>query len=234
MVNKIFACGVIALASTLICSCSIFSQKPSPEEWKLNSLTQINGHSSTQLGQPKLVTSLYGTAVSFDGDGDRLLVDANPLLDAQEFTVEIIFKAQDAYPNNQEPRLFHVESADNSNRRLTIELRLNEYKQWYLDAFIKSEKSQLTLIDSTKVHRVGEWAHAAVTFKNHDFISYVNGVAELSGRVEYLPIPSNAKTSIGARMNQIHWFNGEILQVRISKEALRPQQFVLLSKLKSK
>jgi hypothetical protein len=133
------------------------------------------------------------------------------------------------FPNNQEPRIFHIESPDIPNRRVTIELRLNDKHQWYLDAFIKSDNSQLTLIDPTKVHVINEWAHAAITYKKGEFTSYVNGEKEITGAVEYLPIPKNAKTSIGSRMNQIHWFNGEILQVRVTKRALQPGSFMLLS-----
>ncbi|HOY23378.1 MAG TPA: LamG domain-containing protein, partial [Cellvibrio sp.] len=184
------------------------SKKLQSEIWKFDSLTNINGYTVEQMGQPKVVSTPLGKAVSFDGDGDRLLVNANPLGDATEFTIEIMFKPNDGFPKNHEPRIFHIESTDNPARRITIELRLNDKKQWYFDAFIKSEKSQFTLIDPTKVHPVGEWAHAAMTYKDRQFVSYVNGKKELSGEVDYLTIPANAKTSVGARMNQIHWFNG--------------------------
>jgi hypothetical protein len=175
-----------------------------------------------------VVETRLGTAVHFDGDGDRLLVDTNPLGDATEFTIEIIFNPADAYPDNLEPRFFHIESPDNPNRRVTIELRLNDKKQWYLDAYIKSEQSQFTLIDPAKVHPVGEWAHAAITYKEREFVSYINGKRELTGQVDYLPIASDAKASIGARMNQVHWFKGEILQVKISPRVLAPTEFLAL------
>lgn len=197
-------------------------------QWDINSLNKIGGASVEVLGNPQVVSTIQGTAVRFDGDGDRLLVNANPLGDATEFTIEIIFNPADVYPNNVEPRFFHIESADNPNRRVTIELRLNDKKQWYLDAYIKSEKSQFTLIDPTKVHPMGEWTHAAITYKNREFVSYVNGKKELVGQVDYLPIANTAKTSIGARMNQVHWFNGDILQARISRRILSPAEFLTL------
>jgi hypothetical protein len=31
-------------------------------------------------------------------------------------------------------------------------------------------------------------------------------------------------------MNQIHWFNGAVAQVRVSKKALSPKEFSLLKK----
>ena len=202
-----------------------------PEHWAITSFDTIGDAPVLVEGNPQLVDSLVGRAVSFDGDGDRLLVDKNPLHDATEFTIEIMFNPADAYPNNVEPRFFHIESPDNPNRRITVELRLNDKKQWYLDAYIKSEKSQYTLIDATKVHPVGQWAHAAITYQNGEFISYVNGQQELVGQVDYLPIAMNAKTSIGARMNQVHWFNGKIAWVRVSKKVLAPGEFLLLKNL---
>jgi len=194
--------------------------------WNINSLNKIGGASAKVQGNPQVVNTIQGAAVRFDGDGDRLLVDANPLGNVTEFTIEIIFNPTDAYPNNLEPRFFHIESPDNPNRRVTIELRLNDKKQWYLDAYIKSEKSQITLIDPTKVHPVGKWAHAAITYKNREFVSYVNGEKELVGEVDYLPIAGNAKASIGARMNQVHWFKGDIAQVRISPRVLSAAEFL--------
>ncbi|MCE3252291.1 MAG: LamG protein [Cellvibrio sp.] len=196
--------------------------------WNIDSLTTIGGVPAKMSGDPGVVETRLGTAVHFDGDGDRLLVDTNPLGDATEFTIEIIFNPADAYPDNLEPRFFHIESPDNPNRRVTIELRLNDKKQWYLDAYIKSEQSQFTLIDPAKVHPVGEWAHAAITYKEREFVSYVNGKRELTGQVDYLPIASDAKASIGARMNQVHWFKGEILQVKISPRVLAPTEFLAL------
>lgn len=224
---------LFVLAGLFGCSQTIFCHKPDhpTQRWAVNSLTEIGGAPVEVLGNPQLVESGHaklGKVVSFDGDGDRLLVDANPLAGASEFTVEIVFKANDVFPANQEPRFFHIEAADNPNRRLTIELRLNDNKQWYLDAYIKSELSQFTLIDPTKVHRLGEWYHAAVTYKSREFLSYVNGQQELRGEVDYQPIAAQGKTSIGSRMNQIHWFNGAIAQVAITPKKLAPAEFVLL------
>ncbi len=220
-----------AFFAACLSGCANQTAKSHSEIWRFDALTSINSHGVEIMGQPRVVSSPFGKVVSFDGDGDRLLVNTNPLGDATEFTVELIFKANDAFPNNSEPRVFHLESPDNPARRITIELRLNDKKQWYFDAFIKSEKSQFTLIDPTKVHPVGEWVHAAITYKDREFISYVNGKRELRGEVDYLSIPANARASVGARMNQIHWFNGEVLQVRVTKAVLQPSQFLLLGKL---
>jgi len=199
--------------------------------WRMDSLTEIGGFSAASVGDPQIINSAYGKAVVFDGEGDRILVDNNPLGDADEFTIEIIFKPNGVFPNNWEPRFFHIEAPDNPNRRITIELRLNDSNEWYLDTYIKSELSQHTLIDETLVHPVNQWAHAAITYKNRQFSAYVNGERELSAEVDYLPITANGQTSIGARMNQVHWFNGAILLVRITPWVLQPKEFLLLDKI---
>lgn len=230
----LLSCLVLLISSTLMsCASNRLEQSSAAPAststlWKIDSLESIGGAKATVSGDPQVVESTLGNVVRFDGDGDRLLVDANPLENAQEFTIEIVFNPADVFPNNWEPRFFHIEAEDNPNRRLTIELRLNDKKQWYLDAYIKSENSQFTLIDPTLVHPVGKWAHAAVTYQQGDFISYVNGVRELSGRVEYLPIAAHAKTSVGARMNQVHWFKGDIAWVKITPRVLMPSEFTLL------
>jgi hypothetical protein len=199
--------------------------------WSVDALKSIGGHETTALGSPRVVETPYGKAVAFDGDGDRLLVNNNPLAGASEFTIEVIFRPNDVFPNNREPRFLHIEAPDNTDRRVTIELRLNDKQQWYLDSYIKSEKSQAVLIDETLVHPVNEWAHAAVTYKDRQFTAYVNGKKELVAEVEYLPIADHAATSIGARMNQVHWFNGDILQVRVTPKLLAPAEFLTVDKL---
>lgn len=222
----IFSCLVFLVACTA--SNTRNTTETSSMLWELDSVSMIGDKKLALLGNPQVVKSTLGNVVRFDGDGDRLLVNANPLGDAQAFTIEIVFNPADAYPNNVEPRFFHIEAEDNPNRRLTIELRLNDKKQWYLDAYIKSETSQFTLIDSSLVHPVEQWAHAAVTYQQGEFVSYVNGVKELTGQVEYLPIAAHGKTSIGARMNQVHWYKGDVAWVKITPRVLMPQEFTLL------
>lgn len=232
------ACGYGSLLLVLVLSgCTHYAvsndlvagtqQPKNPDSilWTLDSLTRVGGFSATAEGEPQLTKTPWGSAVYFDGDGDRLLVDGNPLGDAQAFTIEIIFNPDDAHPKNSEPRFFHIEAPGNPDRRITIELRLNDQQQWYLDAYIKSEKSQFTLIDPALVHPVGQWAHAAITFQERKFTSYVNGKKELEAEVDYLPIGEQGKASIGARMNRVHWFKGAILAVRITPSVLSAEEF---------
>ena len=96
------------------------------------------------LGDPQLVDTSTGKAVSFDGDGDRLLIEHNPLGSTTAFTIEVVFKPNDAYPENIEPRFLHIEDPADRMRRITKELLLNENHEWYFDTFIKSDTGNST------------------------------------------------------------------------------------------
>ena len=224
----LFLAGLMAA-----CACTP-PAKYAQQLWNVDSLNAIAGNQLTLMGDPKLVDAPWGLATAFDGDGDRLLVKTNPLGNALAFTVEMLVKPRDVYPHNIEPRIFHIEAPDNPNRRLTIEMRLNDKHQWYLDTYIKAEGEQRVLIDPQLVHPINQWAHIAVVYAQGEFTSYVNGQRELSGAVNYLPVGEGAYTSIGARMNQVHWFAGEIALVATTRKALVPDEFALLAKLPQK
>ncbi len=103
---------------------------PYSEVWELNSLKKIGGHPVRVFGHPKIVNTEIGKAIRFNGIDDRLLVDNNPLGDAKEFTIEVIFKPDSAYNISRQPRFIHFqELADtlsgwDAARRITMELRL--------------------------------------------------------------------------------------------------------------
>lgn len=179
----------------------------------------------TVEGAPGKVPGPHGQALAFDGHADRVVLQQNPLAGADEFTLEVVLRPRDVYPQSPEPRFLHIEAASNPDRRLTMELRLTAQHQWYLDAFIKSDDDKLTLIDATRVHAVGQWAHVAVTYRAGTFTTYVDGKPELQGAVRYQPIPDDARTSIGARLNRVHWFAGDIATVRVTHAALAPSSF---------
>ncbi len=235
MVKRLLPTMSLALISMVLSGCNTYSQPPKGEvteapfvalKWQSAALAHDN--ITTIEGNPTTTASALGDTITFDGEGDRLVVNQNPLWQAEEFTIEVIIKPNDAFPENTAPRYLHIESADNSNRRITMEMRLNENKQWYLDAYIKSDNDKYTLIDKTLVHPIDQWAHTAITYKNKIFTSFVNGEQELSATVQYLPIAKNAKTSIGARLNKVHWFSGSIFSVAVTHKALEPSAFKTL------
>ncbi len=229
--------GLVSLL-TALCSCThLQNEAPQTESeppqtlWRLDHLGDFGAAGVSVEGDPTLVTTAHGPAIHFDGDGDRLVVDDNPLDQATQFTIELWFKPDNAWPDNWQPRFFHIEAPDNPNRRVTVELRLNDQSQWYLDGFIKSESDDLTLIDDSLVHSVDEWHHAALTYDGSTLRSYVNGTLELEGAVHYDPISDEGMTSIGARMNRVHWFKGTILAARVTQAVLPPEAFLSVEEL---
>ncbi|WP_018479484.1 LamG-like jellyroll fold domain-containing protein [Pontibacter roseus] len=186
--------------------------------WHLNSLKKISGHKPLVSGEPKVIKiARREKAIEFDGLNDGLLLDVNPIAGAEAFEIEVTFKPYAAFPNNVEQRFLHIQEPDNPERRILIELRLNDREQWYADFFIRTEHASLTLIDSTKTHPVNEWATIKLTYQDGQLKGFVNGVEEVSGEIAYLPISAAAKTSIGTRMDQRSWFKGAIKSVRFQK-----------------
>jgi len=194
--------------------------------WLIDNVDSIEGHATTKLGDPVVVETSGGKAVHFDGVDDGLLVIANPLQGAEAFTVEVVFKPDSAYPDNQAQRFVHIQNPGSEDRRILIELRLTKDHQWYLDTFIKSELSNKTLAKETALHPVGEWCHAALVYENRTMKHYVNGVEELSGEVDYLPI-SGGYTSLGTRMDKRSWFKGAIRTLKVTHKALSPDEFLI-------
>jgi len=237
MTGKRFVSFGFALASIfLLSNCSTKKE----EVWNLDNLEKVGGHNVTVLGNPQVIETEIGKAIYFDGDGDLLLVDFNPLGNTTEFTVEVVFKPEACYPENIAPRFLHFQDPDDpEQKRLMIELRLNENNECYLDGFLNTDSSKLTLIDENQVHPTEVWLHGAVTYKNKVFTTYknkvfttyVNGEKQLSGVVEYENSFMNptGKVSIGGRMNKVNWFRGTIKTLKVTNVALEPKDFIFIN-----
>lgn len=201
------------------------------ETWEIDNLEEIGGHGLSVIGDPEVHETDIGPAVYFDGDGDMLLVDFNPIGEALAFTVEVVFKPSACYPENTAPRFIHIQDPeDEDEKRLMIELRLNKENQCYLDGFMRSDTGSLVLIDETLVHLTGKWLHAAITFNHGSMTTYFSGKKELNGELGYAEtiINPHGKVSIGGRMNHRNWFNGYIKTLRVSHAVLDPEFFIQL------
>jgi hypothetical protein len=182
-------------------------------------------------GNPIIIDTDMGQAVKFDGNGDMLTVDAAPVGSATEFTIEVIFKPDGNALNitNQPRFLCFWDPADASaGPRMTIEIRVTASNQWYFDGFLKTDASNLTLIDATKTHPTDNWMHAAVVYQNKNFNTYVNGIQELTGALNYTAkaLNTTGKVSLGARFNKTNWYSGIIKTVKITQGALTPAEFI--------
>ncbi len=199
--------------------CALGCSKPQQKNqltWQVNSLENIGGYTPTVIGDPKVIKADGKQAVEFDGVDDGLQLDVNPIAGAEEFTIEVTFKPYAGGPENFEQRFLHIEDPADQNRRILIELRLNRQQRWYADFHIRTPTERITLIDSTRTHPVNEWHQIKLVYKNGKARGFVNGVAELSDQVQYSPMGSTAKTSLGTRMDKRSWFKGAISKVTFS------------------
>ena len=218
---------IVVLAVSLVALCvALDAQSPgggaSGELWDLDRLDQIGGHKAEMLGRPQLIATPQGKAVQFDGQGDALLLEVNPLAGLQQFTVEVIFRP--AAGGAKEQRFLHFQEAGSENR-LLFETRLTDDNRWFLDTFIKSGDGNYTLFAERSLHPIGPWYHAAVTMDGRSMRHFVNGTEELSTPVSFT-VQRAGQTSIGVRINKVHWYNGAIHQIRITPRALSPAEFL--------
>ncbi|MEP7270002.1 MAG: LamG domain-containing protein [Acidobacteriota bacterium] len=191
--------------------------------WEFDNLERIGGHKATVLGNPVVIETEKGRAVAFDGTDDAIILDANPLAGARQFTVEVIFRPDAGGPPEQ--RFLHMQETD--DRRVLIETRLTRDSRWFLDTFIKSDESEKTLYSERFPHPIGVWYLAALVYQDNQMRHYINGAPELSGSVDYLPV-QGGRTSIGCRLNRVFWFKGAIKRVRVTHRALSPREFMTL------
>ncbi|GEM_PF-109188 len=190
--------------------------------WRLDNLENIGGHDVTVLGKPKVIDTPAGKALEFDGVDDGIYLDTHPLAGLEEFTVEVVFNP---YADGaREQRFFHMQENDSASR-VMFETRLPGDNQWFLDTFIKTPHSDVTLYAEEDLHPIGPWRHAAIVVDGWRFRHYVDGKLELSEWLNYEP-QGEGRTSLGMRINQVHWFRGAIRTVRITPRPLSPDAFL--------
>lgn len=190
--------------------------------WTLDRLDEVAGQKATILGRPRLIETPQGKAVQFDGKGDAIILDTNPLAGLAEFTAEVTFQPLADGPQAQ--RFLHFQETGSENR-LLFEIRVIEGKRWFLDTFIKSGEGNHTLYAEKSPHPIGPWYHAAVVMDGKTMRHYVNGIEELSTPIGYKP-QGGGQTSIGVRINKVSWYQGAVRNVRITPRPLSPSEFM--------
>jgi hypothetical protein len=188
------------------------------EVWAVDNTASIAGLTPVLIGAPTVTPGTQGQAVCFDGD-DGLLLDRNPIESLSAFTLQVLFQplaVTTAEASLNQPRFLHIEDA--AGARATLEARVNE-TQFYLDTFLQSAGASSTLIDDSKVHPVGQWYWAALSYSDGQMRHYLNAVEEAAAAVSIAPL-GPGKMSLGVRQNLVHWFKGCIRELRISATAL--------------
>jgi len=191
--------------------------------WTFDRLTDIGGETTHVEGAPQIIASPFGPAVQFDGVDDALFIDRHPLAGASTFTFEAVFRPDGGA---FEQRWFHLQSDEapgGPGTRIMFEIRVVQ-GGWYLDAFVKGEGYNKPLIDETKLHPLGQWAHVAQTFDGTTYRAFVNGVLQAEAKIAFKP-QGPGRSSVGTRINRVNHFNGAVREARFTPRALTSDQF---------
>lgn len=207
-----------ALVSTFLFASLALGASPAlePTVWRLDSLAKVGRFDPAVLGAPQLRPDVDGIAITFNGSSDGLIIPGNPLEGLTAFTVEMEIRPEAKGPAEQ--RFFHIQDHEATSRAL-LELRLTPDGRWALDAFLASPASRHTLLDMALLHPAERWHWVAMRYENGRLESFVNGVKELEGPVDFLPMKPGL-TSIGVRLNQVFWYKGAIRELRIHRRAI--------------
>lgn len=201
--------------------------KPKTIIWKLDNPTIVGGLKPAILGSPAIVQDKMGTALSFNGVDDGLILPVNPIENWSQFTIEVLFKPTSDGP--PAPRFVHFQ--DSLENRGTLEIRVTPKGRWYADTFLRNGKAKkgLTLIDSTMQHPCDQWYWLALVFDGKKMSDYVNAVKEHEGEVEFSPMNAG-QISLGVRLNKVSWFKGQIREIRFHPTPLNSQSLQHVSK----
>lgn len=199
------------------------TQPPATTTWTFNTIDAVGGVPWEPLGSPRIVPLSEGAhentsaAIQFNGKSDGLFLQQIPIAGWDRFTIEILFRPDAG--GLPEQRFLHLQ--DDQGRRLLIELRILPGDQWCLDTFLYSDSGhRLTLIDRTKAHALGRWHWAALRFADGRMTHFVNGIKECEGEVQFPPMSTTGRTSLGVRQNKVSWFKGAIREIRFTADAL--------------
>lgn len=190
------------------------------EVWSFDRLDRFGAHSTHVEGAP----SVRNGAIVFSGARDAIFLDVHPLAGAQQFTWEVIFRP--ASGGAPEQRFFHLQEEGSDNRML-FETRLREGK-WCLDTYVKSNAGAAVLLDTSKLHSLDEWHHAAAVFDGRELRNYVDGRQQGAAALKFEP-HREGRSSVGVRINRVDYFKGEIRQARMTKSVLGLSDFLKVS-----
>lgn len=217
LITLLFICFSIASKGQ---SQEIKKETNKKTEWLLANLLREKSSNVKISGKPRIITSPYGEAVSFNGIDDALFLKELPLQSLQEFTVEMIFKP--AINGLFEQRILHI--GESKNDRMLLEIRAIG-SNWYFDGYAASGTNKKALIDEKLIHPLEQWYHVAFVVTPKSLTTFVNGKQELQEEFPFLPIESG-QTSIGVRMNKVSWFKGAIYKIRITPKQVKPNHFM--------
>lgn len=202
----------------LTVACAAPDRTPETIDWQVADLPAID----SIMGDPVVIPTRLGDAVCFNGESDAFYLGTNPIADMEELTIEVIFCQHGDAAFEQ--RFLHIGTV--KGERILFETRVNSDQTWYLDTYIDlGNDEDLVLIDPAQTHPCDRWYHLAMVVADGVATSYVDGVRQLSGEIDYRPINTGI-TSVGVRQNKVCWFDGDLYRIRITPRALTPEEFL--------
>lgn len=175
------------------------------------------------FGSPTMIETPLGSAIHFNGNGDAVSLAGVPISGMEEFTMEAIIR-QDG-DGAFEERFIHM---GNMGPRVMFETRTKPDKTWYFDAHVNyGNRVSATLIYPELTHPTDQWYNATLVCDKNGMTSYVNGVEQGHVDMAWQPgVIGEGVSSIGVRQNLVNYFKGEILLIRATPKALKPEQFL--------
>lgn len=217
----------VCIATLPAISCSKESASSNSDDstsFVFDDTSSVSGRVPTVLGAPVVTELELGAALCFDGVDDGLVFDENPIQGRAAFTIEALFRADSAGPAAQ--RFVHVQENGSENRAM-VETRVSE-NSFYLDTFLSSQGSEVTLAEPTRLHPTATFHWAALSYDGDRMRQFVDGVEELSGELPFAPL-GPGQLSVGVRLNRQYWFKGCIREIRFTPRALGTAQLQKLS-----
>jgi len=177
-------------------------------------------------GTPHTMHCVSNITVRID---DAVFVNNHPLAGAETFTFEVFFRPDPG--GAAEQRWFHLSTRDpntgqDTDTRIMFEIRVIG-GEWCLEALVNTPKGYQPLIDRSLLHPLGVWHHVAMVYDGKELRSYVNGILEQKGALEFSP-EDPGHSSVGVRINRMYYFKGAVRQARFTRRALAPADFLKL------
>jgi hypothetical protein len=216
-----------------LCSVALMAVIPRAKQsatvWTFDRLDRIGGFPVTVLGHPRVINTPFGKAIEFNGVDDAIFIENHPLAGAETFTFEAFFRPDRGGATEQ--RWFHLSERDpktgeDTDTRVLFETRLIG-DQWCLDAFVNTPKGSQTLLNRDLLHSLDMWFHVAMVYDGRELRSYVNGVLEGKGPLQFSP-QGPGHSSVGMRINRMYYFKGAVRQARFTPRVLAPDDLLKL------